>query len=94
MGHPNATLEAQLADRRFPPVPGTEDRINARWQQKDSGLSLAEAREKARRAFERRKRLIEYVPKERWDSELESIAHADGVEHLSANRTDTIDWTA
>ena len=87
MEHSNATLEARLASRTLPPIPGTDDEINARWQREDSRLSLAEAREKAQKAFERRKRLIESVPEERWDKELESIARADGVEHIAAHRS-------
>jgi hypothetical protein len=87
MEHSTSSLEAKLAGETFPPVPGDFDEINARWQQEDSRLTLAEAREKAQKEFERRKRLIESVPDERWDRELESIARADGAEHLSAHRS-------
>lgn len=79
-------LEAELAGRTLPPLEGTDDEINARWQREDSSLSLAEARERAQRAFERRIRAIEAVPAERWDGPLEEIARADGHEHIAAHR--------
>lgn len=87
MEHSTTSLEARLAGRTSRPIPGTDDAINARWQQEDSGLSLAEAREKAQKAFERRKHLIESVPDELWDKDLESMVRADGVEHLAAHRS-------
>jgi hypothetical protein len=79
-------LEAELTGRALPPLEGTDDEINARWQRQDSSLSLAEAREWARRAFEGRIEAIEAVPAERWDAKLEEIARADGHEHISAHR--------
>ena len=79
-------LEAELAGRALPPLEGTDDEINARWQREDSGLSLAEARERAQQAFERRIRAIEAVPAERWDGPLAEIARADGHEHIAAHR--------
>jgi hypothetical protein len=82
-----ARLEARLAGRTLPPLEGTDDEINARWQQEDSGLSLGEARERARTAFERRLRAIETVPTDHWDEELEAIAHADGAEHYRGHRS-------
>ena len=79
-------LEARLAGRTLPPLLGTEDEINARWQQEDSGLSLGEARKRAQQAFERRIRAIEAVPAERWDQVLEAMARADGAEHYASHR--------
>jgi hypothetical protein len=79
-------LEAVLAGRTLPPLAGTDDEINARWQREDSSLGLAEARERARSAFERRIRAIESVPAGRWDAGLEEIARADGHEHITAHR--------
>lgn len=87
MEHSTASLEARLAGRTTPPIKGTFDEINARWQQEDSGLSLAEAREKARLAFERRRYVIISVPDERWDEELERLAHIDGGTHFAEHRS-------
>ena len=81
-----AELEARLAGRTIPPLEGTDDEINARWQQEDSGLSLEEARQRAQKAFERRLRAIENVPSDRWDQVLELIAHADGAKHYANHR--------
>ncbi len=81
-----AELQARLAGRTLPPIEGTDDEINARWQQEDSGLSLVEARERARTAFERRLQAIEAVPTARWDQVLDLIAHADGAEHYANHR--------
>src|SRR5512147_1751287 len=48
-------LENALAGRpALPPLEGTEDEINRRWQAEDSGMSLDKARVKAQEAFERR----------------------------------------
>ncbi len=80
-------LEARLAGRALPPLEGTDDEINARWQQEDSGLSLGEARERAKQAFERRLQAIEGVPTDRWDETLEAIARADGAEHCAGHRS-------
>ncbi len=85
--HSTARLEARLAGRTLPPLEGTDDEINARWQLEDSGLSLDEAREHAEAAFERRLRAIETVPADRWDEELERIARADGAEHYKGHRS-------
>ena len=85
--HSTAALEALLAGRTLPPLEGTDDEINARWQQEDSGLSLGEARERAQQAFERRLRAIEGVPTDRWDEMLEAIARADGAEHSAGHRS-------
>ncbi len=85
--HSTAALEARLAGRALPPLEGTDDEINARWQQEDSGLSLGEARERAQQAFERRLRAIEGVPIDRWDEMLGTIARADGAEHYAGHRS-------
>jgi hypothetical protein len=86
MEHSTAGLEARLAGRSLPQLDGTDDEINARWQEEDGGLSLDEARERARRAFERRLRVIEAVPIDRWDEQLEKIARYDGAEHYASHR--------
>ena len=80
-----AELQARLAGRTLPPIEGTDDQINARWQQEDSCFNLVEARERARTAFERRLRAIEAVPTARWDQVLEAIARADGAEHYASH---------
>ncbi len=84
--HSAAALEARLAGRTLAQLEGTDDEINARWQQEDSRLNLSEARERARMAFERRLRVVEAVPIDRWDELLGSIARADGAEHYMSHR--------
>ena len=84
--HSTGDLEARLAGRTLPPLDGTDDEINARWQREDSGLSLAEARQRAREAFERRLQAIDSVAPGRWDPVLEAIANADGAEHYANHR--------
>jgi len=81
-----ADLEARLAGRTLPPLAGTDDEINARWQREDSALSLEEARQRAQKAFERRLRAIGNVPPDRWDAVLEAMARADGAEHYANHR--------
>ncbi len=85
--HSTDALEGRLVGRALPPLEGTDDEINARWQQEDSGLSLGEARERAQQAFERRLGAIEGVPTDRWDEMLEGIAGADGAEHYAGHRS-------
>lgn len=87
IGHSTARLEARLAGRTLPPLEGTDDEINARWQQEDSRVSLDEARQRAERAFEQRLRAIEAVPVDHWSEELETIARADGAEHYRGHRS-------
>ncbi len=79
-------LETRLASDAPAQIEGTDDEINARWQQEDSGLSLAEARERAQHAFERRIQAIEDLPSDRWDEVLEAIAHADDAKHYASHR--------
>ena len=86
--HSTANLQSWLADRTLlPSLEGTDDEINARWQEEDSGLSLEEARQRAHQAFERRLRAVQSVASDRWDPTLESIARADSAEHYAAHRT-------
>jgi hypothetical protein len=87
MEHSTASLEARLAGLATPPIKGSFDEINARWQQEDSGLSLAETRDIARLAFERRESVIKSVPSERWDDELEKLARWDGAQHFAQHRS-------
>ena len=87
MEYSTASLEARLAGRTTPPIKGSFDEINARWQQEDSGLSIAEAREKARLALGRRESVIKSIPEERWDEELERLARIDGGTHFAEHRS-------
>jgi hypothetical protein len=86
--HSTASLEAYLAGRPLPKtLEGTDDEINARWQAEDSALSLAEARERAQRAFDERLLAIERVPLDLWDDKIvEATAFADGAEHYRNHR--------
>ena len=81
-----AHLEARLKGHDFPRIPGTDDEINERWQSEDAGQSLAEARERAQTAFQRRVSAIQAVPVHRWDDVLEKIARGDGSKHYAAHR--------
>ncbi len=80
-------LGVRLEGGTLQQLAGTDDEINARWQQEDSELSLDEARERAQQAFERRLRAIEGVPTDRWDEVLGTIARADGAEHYAGHRS-------
>ena len=82
-----AQLEARLAGRTLPPLEGTDDEINARWQLEDSRLSLDEARQRAQTAFERRLQAITAVPADHWDKELDAVARVDGAEHYRGHRS-------
>jgi hypothetical protein len=82
------TFETILGRRPpSPPLEGTDDEINARWQQKDSALTLAEARSRASAAFDRRVHLIKSVSDDAWDKELEKVAHFDGADHYRHHRS-------
>jgi hypothetical protein len=85
--HSTARLEASLAGRTLPPLEGTDDEINARWQLEDSRLSLGEARQRAHTAFERRLQAITAVPADHWDAELDAVARVDGAEHYRGHRS-------
>ena len=78
-------LKAELAGQPLPPIPGTDDEINARWQAEDSHLSLEQAREWAQQAFDHRIRAIESVPGDQWNDTREAIARGDGDEHYAAH---------
>lgn len=79
-------LETWLAARRPTPLEGTDDEINARWQQEDSALSLEEARRQAWKTFERRLRAIEAVPPDQWEPLLEEVAREDDAKHYAVHR--------
>ena len=83
----SADAYLELLRRKPELLEGTEDEINARWQQEDSALSLDEARERAQRAFDRRIEAIEAVPADRWDAVTEACARADGAQHYRAHRS-------
>ena len=85
MEHSADDLAARLEGGTVPPIPGTDDEINARCQAEDGALSLNEARAWARRAFDARVQAIERVPAERWGTILEAVARADGAEHYAAH---------
>ena len=91
LGHSTEELDARLGGRTLTRLEGTDDEINARWQREDSRLSLGEARERGRMAFERRLRAIKGVPAGRWDEGLEKIARADGSEHYASHRSSIVD---
>lgn len=79
-------FDATVRNETIPPLEGTDDEINARWQAEDATLSFDEARARAQREFLRRVQLIEPLPEDRWTEPLWAIAHADGWEHIAAHR--------
>ena len=79
-------LEAGLDEGTIPRIEGTDDEINARWQQEDSGLSLEEARTWAQSEYNRRLRVVEGVPAHRWNDKTEALAHADDAQHYAGHR--------
>jgi hypothetical protein len=89
INHSTDAFELWLATRSLRPSTGEDDdTINARWQAKDSSLTLDEARALAQQAFERRIRAVESVPADRWDDPiLDAIAHADDAHHYRAHRS-------
>ncbi len=86
INHSTDDLEARLVGRDLPRPEGPDDEINVRWQAADARLTLAEARDRAQQAFERRFAAIQAVPRERWDAVLREIAHADGYPHIEGHR--------
>ncbi len=81
------SIEALLNGQKLSSLEGTEEEINARWQQEDSGVSLDEARRLAQSAFEQWLRTIESIPSGRWDEQLEELVRSDGAEHLRMHRS-------
>ena len=86
INHSTDDLEAGRGGRAIAHPEGSDDEINARWQAQDSALTLAEARDRAHAAFDRRIAAIEGVPPQRWNQELIAVAHADGYQHYAGHR--------
>lgn len=89
INHSTDAFDSWLATRTLPTstLEGDDDQINARWQREDSGLTLDQARTRARQAFERRISAIEGAPADRWDDPiLVATAQADGAEHYRNHR--------
>jgi hypothetical protein len=88
--HSTNALESWVATRTLPPpsdaMKGNDDEINARWQAEDSNLSLKDARARAYAQFERRIKVIESVPADRWDQIAEATAKADDAKHYRNHR--------
>jgi hypothetical protein len=68
------------------PINNAEE-LNLQWQQEDSRMTFQEARKKAQEAFNQRLRILQSIPLNRWDRDLEKIAHYDGAEHFAAHRS-------
>jgi hypothetical protein len=86
LDHSTDDFESALAGRALSRPEGTDDEINARWQQEDAALSFDDARRLAQRAFDRRMAVLQSTPADRWNPVLDAIAHADGYEHIAAHR--------
>ena len=83
LNHNNACIEAYCAGRELPGLEASPEERNTRWQKEDSGISLAEAREKAANAFKHRLEIIELIPLDKWDGELEKLVRYDGASHYA-----------
>ena len=87
ISHSTDAFEAHRDGRDPPPdPPGTDDEINARWQEEDVSLSLAQARERAHAAYKRRLSAIRSAADDAWDNVLRATAQADGYQHYEAHR--------
>ena len=89
--HSTDDLEARLGGRTVALLEGSDDEINARWQAEDAALTLAETRERAQGAFDRRIAAIEAVPPHRWDNRLTAVARADCYEHYAGHRRSIVE---
>ena len=63
------------------------DEINGRWQQEDSELSLVEARIRAYKEFQRRVKIIQSIPLEKWTEEVVKMVYLDGASHYRLHRS-------
>jgi hypothetical protein len=81
LNNSNRDLESYRCGGDISPHIDNVDEVNARWQIEDSLMSLADARNKAFEAFDRRLSIVESIPANRWDKTLERIASYDGAEH-------------
>jgi hypothetical protein len=83
-------MEAKLAGHAIPDwgdgSDDAENRVNAEIQRRYSHMTLDDARSWAQEQFERRIRVIESVPGDRWDEQMERLARADGSEHYRGHR--------
>ena len=87
IAHSTDAFEAHRDGRDPPPdQPGTDDEINARWRAEDASLSLAQARDRAHAAYERRLSAIRSAANVVWGNALRATAHADGYRHYEAHR--------
>jgi len=85
--HSTDAFEAHRDGRDLPPdPPGTDDEINARWQEEDVSLSLAQARERSHAAYKRRLSVVRSAADDAWDNVLRATAYADGYQHYEAHR--------
>lgn len=85
MEHSTAAIRALAAGVTPPPLEGTDEEINARFQREDADLSLDEARQWAMMTFGERERTIESIPSYLWNDEIENYARADGASHFRAH---------
>ena len=87
IAHSTDAFEAHREGRDPPPdPPGTDDEVNARWQEDDVSLSFAQARERAHAAYERRLSMITSTADDTWTNVLRATAHADGYRHYESHR--------
>jgi hypothetical protein len=86
MSYSNQNMEAYCDRKTSSPLVKNFEELNARWQQEDSWMTLMEARNAAHEAFNRRLKILRTIPPDRWDREIDRIAHYDGAEHFAAHR--------
>ena len=77
-----AKIKAEVEAKPLPVAGESVEEVNARWEAKDTLLSLEEARQWAKNAYKMRKRTLEAVPISRWGAEIEKIARIEGASHF------------
>jgi hypothetical protein len=86
LNHSNNDMKTYCSGGSDSPPVDNADEINFYWQQQDTELTLAEARERAFEAFVKRLEIVASIPPEQWDTELDRIALYDGWNHYSTHR--------
>ncbi len=77
-----ARLDALVAGKPVPEAGNSVAEINARWEAEDASLSLAEARDRAFRAFATMERAVAAVPPAKWAGELVETGRIEGANHF------------
>jgi hypothetical protein len=82
----NQHMIAYIQGHNLPSEISNPLELNDIWKMEDYHLNLAEARQKAQKAFEERIKILHSIPLSKWDFQLEKISQYDGAEHYKAHR--------